>query len=46
LQCSEAEDALFKGVAESPRERCAHFAIAVEEDPASRGVTAFRVRYF
>jgi len=40
LQCGEAEAALFKSVAESPRERSADSAIAIEADPASRDVPA------
>jgi len=46
LQCGEAEAALFKSVAESPRERSADSAIAIEADPASRGVSALYVSHF
>jgi hypothetical protein len=46
LQCGEAEAAFFKRVAETPRQRGANSAVAVEEDPASRGAPAFCVSHF
>jgi hypothetical protein len=46
LQGREAEATLLECVAESARQRSANSAITVEEDPASRGVSAFHVSYF
>jgi len=40
LQRSRAEAALLECAAESPRQRCTIVALAVDEDPASRGVPA------
>jgi len=44
LQNRKIEAALLECAAESPRQRGTIAAIAVEENPASRGVTAFCVR--
>jgi hypothetical protein len=46
LQCREAKTALLECAAESPRQRSTNSAIAVEENPASRGAAAFRVSHF
>ena len=46
LQCGEAGAALLECAAESPRQGSTNVAIAVDEDPVSRDVPAFRVSQF
>ena len=43
LQNRKIEAALLECAAESPRQRRTNVAVAIEVDPASRGVPAFRV---
>jgi len=43
LQSREAEAAVLECATESPRQRSTNVAVAVQADPASRGVPAFRV---
>ncbi len=46
LQRGQAKAALLERAAESPCQRSANNAIAIEEDPASGGLAAFRVSNF